>query len=133
MAEIPAFQEIGTFDTDGNGQADVAEAAGYHASKCTSLLPDLSLLLNKKGLSLALDSSSVEFPAGAGGLPTLRLTCEFAASVPNTEELTSLSFADHSYSERIGWREIVVQADGLTLYGDFAATSISNRLTSYPQ
>ena len=30
MAEIPAFQEITTFDANGNGQADSAEAAGYH-------------------------------------------------------------------------------------------------------
>ncbi len=33
MAEIPAFQEITAFDANGNGQADSAEAAGYHADK----------------------------------------------------------------------------------------------------
>src|ERR671918_1286204 len=44
MAEIPAFQEITTFDANGNGLADTAEAAGYHAKKCTALQPDLSLL-----------------------------------------------------------------------------------------
>jgi ABC-type nickel/cobalt efflux system permease component RcnA len=78
-----------------------------------------------------LVSSSVEFPEGAGGLPTLRLTCEFSAAVSG--EITSLSFADHSYKERIGWREIVVTADSMTLKGDFASKSVSNRLTSYPQ
>lgn len=130
MAEIPAFQEITAFDANGNGLADDSEAASYHAEKCTSLQADLNLLVNKKSLGLTLTSSSVEFPAGAGGLPTLRLTCEFSAAIAG--QMTSLSFVDNSYSERIGWREIVVTADGISLNGDFSSTSISNRLTSYP-
>ena len=131
MAEIPAFQEITAFDANGDGMADMAEAASYHAEKCTSLQPDLSLLLNNQPLSLTLTSSSIEFPAGAGGLPTLRLTCGFSAAIAG--RITSLSFADTSYSERIGWREIVVTADGVKLNGDYSSTSISKRLTSYPQ
>src|SRR5215211_7850031 len=76
MAEIPAFQEIATFDANKNGQADPSEAASYHAAKCASLESDLRLLLNDKAMDIALGSSSIEFPTGAGGLPTLRLTCE---------------------------------------------------------
>src|SRR5258706_2056555 len=63
MAEIPAFQEITIFDTNGNGQPDAAEADAYNAQKCKSLQPDLNLLLNNKPLALTLTSSSVEFPA----------------------------------------------------------------------
>lgn len=133
MAEIPAFQEIATFDTNGNGLADSSEAEAYHAEKCKSLQPYLSLLLNDRPLGLTLESSFVEFPAGAGGLSTLRLTCKFNAPIAKAGQMTSLSFADKSYSERIGWREIVVTAEGVTLNGDFSSTSISNRLTSYPQ
>jgi nickel/cobalt exporter len=131
LAEIPAFQEISALDANGNSLADASEAAGYPAQKCASLLPNLSLLVNNNASTLTLNSSSVEFPAGAGGLSTLRLTCEFGAAI--TGQLTSLSFADNSYSERIGWREIVVSADGLKLNGDYSSTSISQRLTSYPQ
>jgi nickel/cobalt exporter len=131
MAEIPAFQEITTFDANGNGVADSSEAAAYHAEKCAALQPDLNLFVNNKPLGLVLTSSYVEFPAGAGGLPTLRLTCGFSAAI--TGQMTNLSFADHSYSERIGWREIVVSADGVRLNGEFSSTSLSNRLTSYPQ
>ncbi len=133
MAEIPAFQEITIFDRNGNGQPDAVEADAYHAQKCQALQPNLNLLLNNKPLALTLTSSSVEFPAGAGGLPTLRLTCEFRTSVSNMEQMTSLSFADNSYSERIGWREIVVNSDGVTLNGNFSATSVSNRLKTYPK
>src|ERR1041384_4380548 len=59
MAEIPAFQEITAFDKNGNGQPDSSEADAYHAAKCTSLQPDLSLLLNNKALNLTLESSSI--------------------------------------------------------------------------
>ena len=131
MAEIPAFQEISAFDANGNGIADASEAEGYHAKKCASLLPDLGLLLDNQPLTLTLASSSVKFPAGAGGLPTLRLTCEFGAAVVG--QMTSLSFADHSYSDRIGWREITVTANGVSLNGDYSSKSVSNRLASYPQ
>jgi ABC-type nickel/cobalt efflux system permease component RcnA len=133
MAEIPAFQEIASFDANGNGKADVSEANAFHAAKCASLKSDLKLLLNNTALDLTLGSSSVEFPAGAGGLPTLRLTCEFSSLVPNTQMIKSISFADDSYKERIGWREIIVSADGVKLSGDFSSTSVSKRLTSYPQ
>src|SRR5215216_254778 len=87
MAEIPAFQEITLFDANGNGLADASEAAGYHAQKCTSLLPDLSLLLNNQASTLTLHSSSIEFPAGAGGLSTLRPTCALRGAI--TGPLTS--------------------------------------------
>ena len=133
MAEIPAFQEITSFDANGNGQPDSSEAVAYRGAKCASLQPQLRLLLNNRPINLTLATSSVDFPSGAGGLRTLRLTCEFSASIPNIAQMTSLSFADNSYSERIGWREIVVTSQGVTLNGDFASTSISKRLTSYPQ
>jgi nickel/cobalt transporter (NicO) family protein len=132
MAEIPAFQEIVAFDANGNGLADPAEVAGYHAQKCVSLQPDLNLILNNKASALTLISSAVEFPAGVGGLPTLRLDCAFEAA-PTLGEIGKLSFSNSAFPERLGWKEIVVIAEDVSLKGDFAATSLSNRLTNYPQ
>jgi len=132
MAEIPAFQEIAAFDANGNGLADPSEAAGYHAEKCASLQPDLSLLLNHKALALTLTSSSVEFPVGVGGLPTLRLNCAFEAAPPS-QDISHLSFSNTAFPERLGWKEIVVLPEDVSINGDFAATSLSNRLTNYPQ
>ena len=131
MAEIPAFQEIALFDTNGNGRPDSSESAAYHAAKCESLRSDLDLRVNTRPATLALSSSNIEFPAGAGGLPTLRLNCIFNTSL--TDGATNISFTDNSYPERIGWREIVVTSDNLALQGDFASTSISDRLTKYPE
>ena len=130
MAEIPAFQEIASFDANGNGQPDAAETTPYHAAKCESLRSELALRVNNQSTTLALSSSSIEFPPGAGGLPTLRLTCNFNTSL--TSKATNISFTDNSYSERLGWREIVVTGDGVGLQGEFASTSPSQRLTVYP-
>jgi len=131
MAEIPAFQEIAIFDANSNGQPDATEAAAYHSAKCESLRSDLDLRVNNKPATLALSSSNIEFPAGAGGLLTLRLNCNFTTSL--TDEATDISFTDNSYPDRIGWREIVVTSDNIALQGEFASTSISDRLTKYPQ
>jgi ABC-type nickel/cobalt efflux system permease component RcnA len=70
---------------------------------------------------------------GAGGLPTLRTVCELRA--PIAEPIASASefaFEDGSYPERIGWREVVVQGDGVAISPADAERGISNRLTSYP-
>lgn len=133
MAEIPAFQEISTFDMNGNGRAEPAEAAGYHANKCASLQPDLRLLRNEKALVFTLAASSVEFPVGVGGLPTLRLTCEFRAVLDAQVETFRLSFSNHAFPDRLGWKEIVVISENVTIQGDYSSISSSNRLTNYPQ
>jgi nickel/cobalt transporter (NicO) family protein len=133
MAEIPAFQEISSFDANGNSQADAAEAVGYHAQKCNSLQSSLRLFVKRQPLNLTLATSSVEFPAGVGGLPTLRLTCEFRAPLEVATNPLELSFSNAAFPDRLGWKEVVVIPDGVTLEGDFASTSLSNRLTNYPQ
>jgi nickel/cobalt exporter len=128
MAEIPAFQEIASFDANGNGQPDPMENNLYHAAKCQSLQSDVDLRLNDRSVGLTLTSSNVEFPSGAGGLRTLRLTCNFNATL--LKETTNISFSVNAYAERLGWREIVVTGDGVRLPGDFASTSLSQRLTA---
>ncbi|HEU0294943.1 MAG TPA: sulfite exporter TauE/SafE family protein [Anaerolineales bacterium] len=134
MAEIPAFQEIAAFDSNGNGQPDASEFAGYPAEKCTALQPTLNLLLDNQPLTFTLASSSVDFPAGVGGLPTLRLSCTFQTSVDLIRGDAKISFHNSAFPERIGWREIVVaNAEDVSLQGHFSTTSQSNRLTNYPQ
>ena len=94
MAEIPAFQETASFDANGNGQPDATETTPYHSTKCESLRSDLDLRVNNESVALALSSSSIEFPPGAGGLPTLRLSCNFNTSL--TSEATNISFTDNA-------------------------------------
>ncbi len=130
MAEIPAFQEIALFDANANGQPDPAETASYHSAKCESIRSDLDLRVNGQSAALDYSSSSIEFPPGAGGLLTLRLTCAFSSVL--TSEAAQIAFTDNSYPERLGWREIVVTSNQVGLQGDFPSTSMSQRLTVYP-
>jgi nickel/cobalt exporter len=133
LAEIPAFQEIELLDANGNGKPDAAETAGYHAVRCASLQPSLNLFLNRKAVTLSLASSSIEFPAGVGGLPTMRLTCTFEAPIDVAEDSFALSFQNNVFADRLGWQEIVVIPDGVDVEGGYSSTSPSNRLTNYPQ
>jgi ABC-type nickel/cobalt efflux system permease component RcnA len=133
MAEIPAFQEIAAFDANGDGQLDAVESARYHPAKCDAIRSDLALHVDGAPAALSTTASEVDFPPGVGGLPTLRLTCGFRAPMASSAgDPTKIEFADNSYSDRLGWREIVVTGDGMVLQGEFASTSLSTRLTTYP-
>ena len=68
---------------------------------------------------------------GAGGLTTMRFDAVFRAAVTGRQ----LTFADHAYGNRIGWREIVVTArSGARVDKSSApATSRSDELRAYPQ
>ena len=130
MAEIPAFQEINQLDINRNRKAEPVETVKYPSEKCQEVNSHLELLIDKQPLALKAVKSAVEFPPGVGGLSTLRLSCNFQASI----ELgaNQLVFADNLYPQRLGWREITVAANGVPIQGNFTSSSITNRLRDYP-
>jgi nickel/cobalt transporter (NicO) family protein len=134
MAEIPAYQEITQQMGGGAGQTPApAQADAYRARKCAELEPGLSLKVDGRTLPLALTDTALEFPPGAGGLPTLRLTCTFRSDLTQIAEAHTVDFGDANFAERIGWREIVVQGRGVEISDSNApSASISNRLRAYP-
>jgi ABC-type nickel/cobalt efflux system permease component RcnA len=139
FAEIPAFQQRIRIDADGDGNVTDAEADAARADECDALLPSLELRVDGVRLDLELEAAGLAFPAGAGGVPTMRVVCELTAALPSPlDPGTVMTFADTSSAERIGWREIVVIADGVTIGSpdDSApptSTDASARLTSYPE
>ncbi|NJN98377.1 MAG: hypothetical protein HC875_31945 [Anaerolineales bacterium] len=135
MAEISAFQEIGTFDANGNGQPDPAETERYHPAQCAAIAARLDLRRDGQSLPLTVETSTLEFPAGAGGLLTLRLTCAFRSPLTEMAEAVQLEFENNAYAERLGWREIVISSDSVSLDGDLTGltSSTSQRLTAYPR
>jgi ABC-type nickel/cobalt efflux system permease component RcnA len=138
-AEIPAFQEVQRLDADGDGALGPAELAAERSTACTGLAADLRLAVADRPLALGLVAAGLSTPAGAGGLPTMRLVCEYTAALPAPiVARTDLTFEDRSFAERIGWREIVVLGDRVTV-GDGTSTNeassgagVSARLTAYP-
>jgi ABC-type nickel/cobalt efflux system permease component RcnA len=133
MAEIPAFQEINLLDENQNQWPDNEEVGAYHPVQCQEIRSNLELRLNDRLAPLQLVSSALEFPPGQGGLLTLRLQCAFTAQLPGVRESTDIEFINNNFSDRLGWREIVVDVNGVIAQGNFASHSVSKLLTAYPQ
>jgi nickel/cobalt exporter len=116
LAEIPTFQE----------GAEVRKP-GYAAILARSL----DLRVDGKRVPLTVLSHRTSERPGAGGLKTMRFDAVFRAAATGKQ----LTFADHAYANRIGWREIVVTArDGAHIAQTSAlATSRSDELRAYPQ
>jgi ABC-type nickel/cobalt efflux system permease component RcnA len=134
MAEIPAFQERQRMDSDADGSVSDEEGDAWAGTTCQTLAGTIHLDRDAQPQPAAVTSHTISFPGGAGGLSTLRLECRLtAALVPPLDAPATFTFADPSYAERIGWREIVVTADGTILdpHG-LPATSPSQKLTAYP-
>ena len=116
LAEIPTFQE----------GAEVRRP-GYAATLARSL----ELRVDGKRVPLTVLSHRTSERPGAGGLKTMRFDAVFRAAATGRQ----LTFADHAYANRIGWREIVVTARGGAQLGTSSApaTSRSDELRAYPQ
>ena len=134
MAEIPTFQARQEIDTDGDGEVSAAEEGVARDTRCAELLGSLELTVSGARQQLGLVGSDVSFPPGVSGLSTMRLVCTYRAPLATPiGQATPIGFADRSFPERIGWREVVVEGDGVTLDAPGIPTvSASARLTAYP-
>ncbi len=137
-AEIPAFQEQQRLDVDGDGVLAAAEIEAERTRACVALAGDLVLAVDGAALTPRLTAAGLAVAPGAGALPTMRLVCEYDAALDAPMATrTPISFEDRSFAERIGWREIVVIGDEVTLSGAAGSQGqtgdgISGRLTAYP-
>ncbi|MDQ3553056.1 MAG: sulfite exporter TauE/SafE family protein [Chloroflexota bacterium] len=134
MAEIPAFQERQRMDVDGDGAVSDAEGAAWAESTCRETASDLMLTVGGQPSELQPTALGLSFPPGQGGLVTLRLVCSYEAAFAPISGATDVTFEDSAYTDRLGWREIVVSGNGVELTGaeDFAEGT-SERLTAYPE
>ena len=135
MAEIPTFQERLKIDTDGDGDVSDEEAAAAAPVECAAEGSALRLAVAGSPVSVGIASrAAVSFPPGLGGLSTMRIECGYAAALPATlSGPTTITFSDTSFTDRIGWREVIASGDGVAIEANgLPATSPSNRLTSYP-
>ncbi len=131
LAEIPALQALQPTDGGfGPGGAD-----GYARSRCTELASALTMTVDGARQELALDRCGRRAAARAGrpehAAPRLHLRDQPSRS-PSRGRSTC-GFVDGTFAERIGWREMVVEADGVTVQsGDVPKRDVSARLTRYP-
>jgi ABC-type nickel/cobalt efflux system permease component RcnA len=138
-AEIPTFQARLDFDTDMDGEVSDAEADAGRVTACQTLAGSLALAANGTALTPTLVDAALTFPAGVGGLSTMRLVCGYSAALADDVGTgTLVSFTDRSEPDRVGWREIVVSGSGVSLApsdpraSPLRTASTSRRLTAYP-
>lgn len=111
MAEIPAFQERQLIDANGDGDISPPEQAQYLQAQSAQLAQNLHLVLNGKAVDWRRQTSDLTFPPGQADLPTLRLEITLTAVLPPANALWQAEYRDENYPGRLGWQEIVVQAD----------------------
>jgi nickel/cobalt exporter len=135
MAEIPTFQTRQAVDADHDGTVSPAEAATWRDRECPRLAAGLRAVPDGQPVALAVTGSALTFPEGVGGLDTLRLECALTAPLPAPRQAgRSLTYSDANHQRRVGWREITAVGDRTTFDStDVPTTSISARLTSYPE
>lgn len=137
MAEIPAFQELQAIGGKSDGSASSAELNAYLERVVAQYAAGLLLTVDGAPVSLRATKQAISLPQGAGGLPTLRVECDFEGDVPAgvAGNARRLRFEDRNHTERIGWREIVVVPEtGITVYDSTAfGSALTDELRSYPQ
>jgi ABC-type nickel/cobalt efflux system permease component RcnA len=78
-------------------------------------------------------ASRMSLHPGQGGLDTLRLECNLHA-VGGVASARRVAFEDRNFGDHVGWREITVVGDHMTITTPGVAhTSITHRLTKYPK
>jgi nickel/cobalt transporter (NicO) family protein len=126
-AEIPAFEERAAVDAD---------PAAFARRRAGAIAGGLTLDVDNTRLPLDVEASNLSQPQGQGGLHTLRLAIRFRAALPagRPDEPRAVGFADANEPDRVGWREIVVaaQGDARVLRSDAPSRDATNELRSYP-
>ena len=133
FAEIPTLQQKARLDADGDGKLSDREADTYLDAEMPSLVEGLRLRAGDEVLPLEVLHRSAEYRSGQGGLPTLRLEAQLLADLPKDWRGEGY-YADRTYANRLGWREIVVRGGPAVAIRNSTvqANSESNKLRSYP-
>ncbi len=129
-AEIPTFQLESSIDRDDDGRWSEVELAKFADADCASIGPDLRLG-GEPPTARGEPEPLATQRAGEAGLSTLRVECSFEFAPLETR--TSVEFRDDNDDDRVGWREVVVVGDRMTVRESTVPTkSVSDELRAYP-
>ena len=134
MAEIPVFQEIPVIDTDKDGAISDAELKAYAATITPGYLKNLFVNFNGNAVEMLAASENIHLLPGAGGLNTLRIEWDLVGVVGNGQAVNNAEFRNDNYSDRLGWREIVVtRAAGVEVFDSTAfGSGLTDEIKAYP-
>lgn len=134
-AEIAAFQELQTLDTNRDGIYSSAEKTAWLARHLPQWLAGLRLTANDQPLSLRARNQTLNLLPGAVKLLTMRVECDFEAPFALAAVPVRFALTDDNHPDRQGWREIVLQpAAGVLVFDSTAfGDSRSDELRAYPE
>jgi hypothetical protein len=134
MAEIPAFQEKPLVDPNGNGTVEASEQDAYLSRKVEQLTDGIIVRLNGTRHPLDRISQKLELLPGGLNLPTLKITLNYRLPLKagQLKEVNVLEYEDTNFPGRAGWKEIIVQGDGID-ESSVSAVDKSQQLTHYPE
>jgi nickel/cobalt exporter len=132
QAEIPTFQEIQTFDRNGDGSISGPERAPLLERKLAEIGPDLQLSVDGRAVDLGTPRQpSLDFPAGQGGLSLTRVEATFTAAIPSGSHRIELR--DSTYPGRVGWKAMqVLPGEGADVRSSVPASDPTGGLRAYP-
>lgn len=135
MAEIPTFQETSSIDTDKDGTLSTDELSSYAAKLTPTYLANLLLTVNGNAVQMRAASQNIQLVPGAGNLNTLRIEWDLVTDVSTDQSNNKVTFRNDNYSERIGWREIVVnRTSGIEIFDSTAfGSGMTDELKAYPE
>jgi hypothetical protein len=134
MAEIPAFQEKPFVDLNGNGSLEAGEQEAYLSKKVPELTEGLVVRMNGTRCLLEPVSQHIEFLPGGLNLPTLKFVLNYRLPLKSAQlkDVNVLEYEDTNFPGRVGWKEIVVQGDGIE-ESSAADKDKSQQLSHYPE
>jgi nickel/cobalt transporter (NicO) family protein len=132
QAEIPTFQEIQRFDSNGDGEISGPEQAPLLERKLAEIAPDLGLTVDGRAVPLGpAKETGLSFPPGQGGLALTRLEAMFVAAIPPGTHRVELH--DDTYGDRVGWKAIqILPGQGTDVRSSVPASDPTGGLRAYP-
>ena len=107
QAEIPTFALDRSLDP--NGTPSHAALERWAADHARAIAPDLVVRANETAVALDPVRTTVAQRPGAGGLPTLYLVADYAATLPSDTHAVTLT--DRTESGRLGWKDAVLAGE----------------------
>ena len=133
LAEIPTVQAMPQLDGNGDESVSDTELAGFADVRCGEVSDRLRLSVAGAPAALSVTSATAVLADGQAGLATMRVECGLAADVTLSGS-EGVSFRDESAATDLGWHEVTLRGDGVTVTdSDVPTTSASGALTSYPE
>src|SRR6185437_7357580 len=103
LAEIPTFELLRGWKLErGSPQPELDRRASAQAREW---LNNLAITSNGKPVEASFESAKLLIADGAGGLPILRIIIRAHIQAAGG----ALTYEDHNYPDRAGWKEIVIE------------------------